>query len=251
MSDQDREIMKHEVNVIFHSAATVKFDEELSSAAKMNLRGTMELMDLAKEMRNLISFVHVSTCYTHCHRQGEVFQEKVNRPEKFSVQDVLDMCGEVKSEEETKNIIGDRPNTYTFTKAMTEQMIKEDRGDLPISIVRPSIVVGAVSDPLPGWVDNINGPTSVGVFISQGILKCIYNKPDMLADIIPVDVVINLMCAVAFKTAGQYDKKVGKRPSQIPVYNCNSGSDNPMTWGDLWKWWVEACNRWPSETALM
>ena len=64
-------------------------------------------------------------------------------------------------------IIGERPNTYSFTKAITEQMIKEDRGDLPISIVRPSIVVGAVSEPLPGWVDNINGPTSVGVFISQ------------------------------------------------------------------------------------
>ena len=64
-------------------------------------------------------------------------------------------------------IIGERPNTYSFTKAITEQMIKDDRGDLPISIVRPSIVVGAVSEPLPGWVDNINGPTSVGVFISQ------------------------------------------------------------------------------------
>ena len=158
---------------------------------------------------------------------------------------------DAKNEEETRKIIGDRPNTYSFTKAITEQMIKEDHGDLPISIVRPSIVVGAVSEPLPGWCDNINGPTSVGVFISQGILKCIYNKPEKLADIIPVDIVINLMCAVAFKTAGQYDRNAGKRPSEIPVYNCNSGSDNPMTWGELWSWWTEACNRWPSETALM
>ena len=93
MSDQDRENMKREVNIVFHSAATVKFDEELSRAASMNVRGTRELMELAKQMRNLVSFVHVSTCYTHCHRQGEVFQEKINPPEKFSVQEVLDMCG--------------------------------------------------------------------------------------------------------------------------------------------------------------
>ena len=93
MSDQDRENMKQEVNIVFHSAATVKFDEELSRAASMNVRGTRELMDLAKQMNNLVSFVHVSTCYTHCHQQGTVFGEKINPPEKFSVQEVLDMCG--------------------------------------------------------------------------------------------------------------------------------------------------------------
>ena len=93
MSGQDREIMKHEVNIIFHSAATVRFDEELSRAASMNVRGTRELMGLAKQMRNLVSFVHVSTAFSHCHIHGKVFQEKVNPPEKFSVQEVLDMCG--------------------------------------------------------------------------------------------------------------------------------------------------------------
>ena len=94
-------------------------------------------------------------------------------------------------------------------------------------------------------------PLTSSWYLYQGILKCIYNKPDRLADIIPVDIVINLMCAVAFKTAGQYDSKAGERPSEIPVYNCNSGSENPMTWGELWTWWTEACNRWPSDTALM
>ena len=93
MSDQDKEIMKQEVNIVFHSAATVKFDEELSRAASMNVRGTRELMELANQMKNLVSFVHVSTCYTHCHQEGKVFSEKINLPEKYSVQEVLEMCG--------------------------------------------------------------------------------------------------------------------------------------------------------------
>ena len=58
-------------------------------------------------------------------------------------------------------MIGERPNTYTFTKAITEQLVKEEREDLPLSIVRPSIVAGAVKDPMPGWVDNLNGPTGI------------------------------------------------------------------------------------------
>ena len=92
ISEEDREIVKREVNIVFHSAATVKFDDLLTKSVSMNVRGTKELMNLAKEMKNLISFVHVSTCYVHCHRQGEVIREEIYPPEKFSVKEVLDMC---------------------------------------------------------------------------------------------------------------------------------------------------------------
>ena len=67
MSDRDKMELREEVNVVFHSAASIKFDDELSKAVTMNVRGTKELMDLAKGMGNLRSFVHVSTCYSHCH----------------------------------------------------------------------------------------------------------------------------------------------------------------------------------------
>ena len=92
LSDEDKSVLKREVNIIFHSAASVKFDDELSKAIAMNVRGTKELMDLAKGMENLASFVHVSTCYSHCHLHNEVIQEKIYPPERFSVKEVLDMC---------------------------------------------------------------------------------------------------------------------------------------------------------------
>ena len=57
----------------------------------MNVRGTKELMDLAKGMGNLESFVHVSTCYSHCHLRDEVIQEKIYPPESLSVKEVLEM----------------------------------------------------------------------------------------------------------------------------------------------------------------
>lgn len=62
----------------------------------------------------------------------------------------------------TPKVIGNRPNTYTFTKALAESWLKENKGDLPVAIVRPSIVLSTIHGPLKGWVDNWNGPTGMG-----------------------------------------------------------------------------------------
>ena len=54
-----------------------------------------------------------------------------------------------------------RPNTYTFAKALAESQLNEEqhRHPLPIIIVRPSIIGAIWKEPLPGWIDNVNGPT--------------------------------------------------------------------------------------------
>lgn len=38
----------------------------------------------------------------------------------------------------TPSLLGKHPNTYTFTKALTEQMLLEEAEFLPVTIVRPS-----------------------------------------------------------------------------------------------------------------
>jgi alcohol-forming fatty acyl-CoA reductase len=50
-------------SIIFHSAASVRFDDPLKKAILLNTRGTREICELAKNMPNLKSFVHVSTAY--------------------------------------------------------------------------------------------------------------------------------------------------------------------------------------------
>ena len=47
------------------------------------------------------------------------------------------------------------PDVYTFTKAMGERAVEElaDLEDLPLSIVRPSIIESALFHPAPGWID--------------------------------------------------------------------------------------------------
>lgn len=44
-------------------------------------------------------------------------------------------------------LVGSRPNTYTYTKAIAESLFMEDCGALPIAIVRPSIVGATCKEP--------------------------------------------------------------------------------------------------------
>ena len=100
------------------------------------------------------------------------FQLQVYPPE-HSTQEIINMStnDDIDSERMTKQLIGERPNTYTFTKAISEQLISEERGELPIAIVRPSIVGGAIEEPMPGWVDNLNGPMGLVATGGHGIVR--------------------------------------------------------------------------------
>ena len=49
----------------------------------------------------------------------------------------------------TGKLIGSRPNTYTYTKAVAECLFVEETKGMPVAIVRPSIVGASWSEPLP------------------------------------------------------------------------------------------------------
>lgn len=49
----------------------------------------------------------------------------------------------------TQKIIQDRPNTYTFTKALAEYVVSQEAKDLPLAIIRPSIVGSSWREPIP------------------------------------------------------------------------------------------------------
>jgi alcohol-forming fatty acyl-CoA reductase len=53
LSTADRNWIIENVNFVFHCAATIKFNEALESAAKINIQGTVNLLTLASQMRNL------------------------------------------------------------------------------------------------------------------------------------------------------------------------------------------------------
>ena len=243
ISIEDRAMLRSKINVIFHMAATVRFDNPLGTSVSINVRGTKEVLGLAKQMEELAAFVHCSSAYVHCHLQNEVIREEIYPPETFSVEEVLDMC-DVTSMEQTKEVIEKslRPNVCHFTKSMTEQLLREQREDLPLSVVRPTIICGAIKEPLPGWVVNMDTATGGIAAGGHGILRSMLGNPNLVGDIVPVDVVANLMCAVAYKTA-----TTEVQPQDIPVYHCSSGCEKPLCWRDHEIFWKEAALKYPFE----
>lgn len=53
LSESHQEILKEEVNCIFHAGATVRFDEKLLTAAYINVRCVRDLLRIAKDMKQL------------------------------------------------------------------------------------------------------------------------------------------------------------------------------------------------------
>lgn len=223
ISTADRTILSRSVNIVFHSAATVKFDEKLKLSVTINMLGTQRLIELCRRMTNLEALVHVSTAYCNCDRSKveEIIYPPPMGPDQ--VTSVVESLEENLVDTLTPKLVGNRPNTYTFTKALAESWLKENKGDLPLVIVRPSIVISSLNGPLKGWVDNWNGPTGIIAAAGKGLFRTMLCDPNKKADLVPVDMVINLMIVAA--------SKIGtNKPKEIPIYNCCTGLRKPITW---------------------
>lgn len=139
LSNEDREHIKNNAQIIIHGAATVKFDEQLRTAIAINVRGTKNMLELAREVKDLQSFVHISTAYSHCPRKtiAESFY-----PSPMDYRDLLSILENFDDDivdALTARLIMPWPNTYTFTKAVSEDMIRQFSDELPIAIIRPTI----------------------------------------------------------------------------------------------------------------
>ena len=62
-------------------------------------------------------------------------------------------------------------------------------------------VAAAWREPIPGWVDNFNGPTGLIVGAGKGMLRTLHCHENLVADLIPVDIPINLLIVTACYTA--------------------------------------------------
>eukprot|EP01127_Copromyxa_protea_P018953 TRINITY_DN605_c0_g1_i1.p1 TRINITY_DN605_c0_g1~~TRINITY_DN605_c0_g1_i1.p1 ORF type:complete len:326 (+),score=62.73 TRINITY_DN605_c0_g1_i1:683-1660(+) len=181
-------------------------------------------------MKNLKSVTHTSTCYVNATRHGTAeIREKIY-PLSFDPYEMIESIMKMTEEEAdaaTPGIIGDNPNTYTFTKNIAEHLVAQEKGDIPYCMVRPSIIGGAWKEPLPGWVDSLIGPAGLSLAAGLGALHAMPGYSSAVTDIIPVDLVANTILVAAYHTA------VNPPGKRFPIYHISSSSTNPVTWGNL------------------
>ncbi|XP_067626537.1 putative fatty acyl-CoA reductase CG5065 [Eurosta solidaginis] len=241
--ESDQALLCRTVSIVFHSAATVKFDEKLKLSVTINMLGTKRLVELCHRMMSLDALIHVSTAYCNCDRTevSEVIYAPPYNPD--DIISFINWLPEDMLDQLTPSLIGKRPNTYTFTKALAEHMLLKEAGNLPVAIVRPSIVIASLNEPFAGWVDNFNGPTGLVAAVGKGLFRTIMCEKNYVADMVPVDIVINLMIAAAWRTATS-------KSDALAIYNCCTGQRHPIQWGEFVKYAMKHVRKHPLEGCL-
>ncbi len=135
------------------------------------------------------------------------------------------------------------PDAYPYTKALGERALVAQFGDtVPMTVIRPSIIESALAEPRPGWIRGFRMAEPIIVSYARGLLREFPGVPEGVTDVIPVDLVVATIIAVAGEAlitpADQY-----QGPS---VYHVASGVRNPFRYGRL----VELVTEWFTEHPL-
>uniref|UniRef100_A0A672QEL0 Fatty acyl-CoA reductase n=1 Tax=Sinocyclocheilus grahami TaxID=75366 RepID=A0A672QEL0_SINGR len=194
LSIEDQETLMGCINIVFHCAATIRFNEPLKDAMQLNVLATQKMLNLAHRMKYLDVFIHVSTAYAHCDR--ELIEEVVYPPPYIYCLDF-------------------EHHSFFFTL-------------------------------LKGWIDNFNGPSGIFIAAGKGILRTMRASNNAVADLVPVDVVINTTLAAAWYSGSQRHA----RPRSMLVYNCTTGGINPFHWGEVEYHVISTFKRNPLEQAF-
>lgn len=241
------EEMWKEVDVVVNLAATTKFDERYDVSLGINTMGAKHVLNFSKQCGKLKVLVHVSTAYVAGEKEGLILEtpykmgETLNgttcvldiESEKKLIEDTLKhMKAENYSEEDIKSAIKDLgiqrarkfgwPNTYVFTKAMGEMLLGDLNhvSNIPLVIVRPTIVTSTFREPFPGWAEGVRTIDSLAVGYGKGRLSCFLGNPKTIVDLIPADMVVNTMIVSMVAHMNQ--------PNET-LYHIGSSVSNPVT----------------------
>ncbi|KDP46041.1 hypothetical protein JCGZ_13487 [Jatropha curcas] len=248
----------NQVHVIINIAANTTFDERYDVAPNTNTKGPSRLLDFANTCKNLKLFLHVSTAYINGERDGIVLEkpfhlgrsaeERMNSTTSSSQVSLplLDVGAEMKlafemmksleynnkRDQKMKDLGTQRAkmygfyDTYSFTKAMGEMLINSKRESLtvPIVIVRPSIIESTYREPFPGWIQGNKVIDPLFISYGKGQLPGFVGNPNTILDIVPVDMVVNVILTAIAK----HGSSVKTQAAEL-IYHITSSVSNPIS----------------------
>lgn len=105
----------------------------------------------------------------------------------------------VQATEQEKQLLGPFPNTYTFTKNLAEKALRKNKGNVPVSLIRPSIIASSMKEPFPGWTDSLSAAGGLSMVTGLGINHFMRAIGYNVVDAVPVDLVTNqIIVATAY-----------------------------------------------------
>lgn len=92
------------------------------------------------------------------------------------------------------------PNTYTLSKGLTEQLVDHyfKQHQLPVCVVRPSMVGATLNEPIIGFIDTFNGLSYTIVEMNRGTMQASKVGYKIVMDMVPADICCNFILASAW-----------------------------------------------------
>lgn len=239
MSEENWKTITQEVSIIFHCAANVSFFKPLSYMMRHNVVGTSNVIDFCRKLKKVEAFVYSSTLYSNSNRETDIDEKIYDLP--FKVQEAVELSRN--GDEEGLNrlftmVNPQYPNFYAFSKGVCENLLAENVYDLPVSIIRPSVIICCMKGPMPGFIEYGSALVSLSLGVGRGFLRVARIKRDVNVQLIPADVVANVHIVAAYLQATK------SLPSPR-IYNCTSGSVVSYTYDEYLKALIEMVRKHP------
>lgn len=199
LGEPARQQLAAAVTHVIHCAASIDFDLPLAEATAINVGGSLRVQEMARGFPGLEALVCVSTAYVTpattdvCAVREELPALPLPAAELLAAIESGALC-----ERDLLARTG-HPNTYTLTKSLAEHLLVERRGDLPLAIVRPSIISATVREPFPGWIDSHAAFAGFVALAGLGHLRAVAARPQTRLDVVPADVVAQRIAVTAFE----------------------------------------------------
>ena len=171
LSEEARDRVATAVDEIVHCGASVSFELPLRDSRAINVAGTARMLGLAEacvERGGLRRMTYVSTAYVAGTRRDEVREDELGAGQDFR-------------------------NPYEQSKHEAETMVRAHQAKLPITIARPSIVVGERGT---GWTSSFNviyGPLRA---FASGAYPVLPGRSNAIVDVVTVDYVADAVLAL-------------------------------------------------------
>src|SRR5688572_22193394 len=180
ISEEDLEIVRAETTGVFHLAAVYDLKVSKELAYSINVEGTKNVNEFVKNLPNLRRYNYISTCYVAGKRKGVILETELEHDAGFR-------------------------NFYEETKYLAEMEVEKLKQTLPITVYRPSVVVG---DSGTGETTKYDGIYYLIHYLRKapGLLRLInVGNREVKLNLVPVDFVVDAIAALS-----QDENAVGK-----------------------------------------
>lgn len=172
IADEDLPAMREDVTSAFHLAAIYDLAVSKEAAYKVNVEGTKNVNRFVRSLPNLRRYNYVSTCYVAGKRTGRILETELEHNAGFR-------------------------NYYEETKYLAEMEVERLKGEVPVTIFRPSVVTG---DSRTGETAKYDGVYYLISYLRKApqVLRFVnVGNKDVRLNLVPVDFVVEAIAELS------------------------------------------------------